>query len=156
MNRRFLAVTLFAAVLLVVAGCGGSSGPAVAPVTGSVTLDGAALPNAMVTFVPDGGGPAATGQTDAGGKYSLSTAGKKGAVLGKHKVKVTSLQTQGAATELQVSPDTYGQKSSGDYAQESQAQSVQEKIPEKYNTQSELTFDVVSGENTYDIPMTSK
>ena len=78
------------AILLVLAtGCADSSLPARAPVTGIVTYRGQPLPSADVTFLPEGGAQAATGRTDAAGRYTLGTyAIGDGALLGRHRITV--------------------------------------------------------------------
>ena len=88
------------ATIACVTGCG-SSGPAMAPVSGVVTVDGAPVENAAVMFVPEGGGRPATGLTDADGKFSLETLEPgDGALVGNHKVTVTGVKTTGIqATE---------------------------------------------------------
>jgi hypothetical protein len=87
---------LFLALLL--AGCG--FGPyKIAPVSGRVTLDGKPLANAAVVFSPVATsdnkepGPGSGGKTDADGRYTLTIVGKgtRGAVVGKHKVRVTMI-----------------------------------------------------------------
>jgi len=89
---------------LLVAGCS-QSGPAVAPVSGRVTLDGKALPGVSVTFQPSGQGTTpgtgSFGRTDADGRYTLqliSPNGKasKGAVVGKHTVTFAAASTEGS------------------------------------------------------------
>ena len=117
----------------------------------------------MVSFLPKEGGPAATALTDASGKYSLVTAGKKGAVLGKHTVKVTTVVAPVGAAAGEMTSDSPEYKkrmmSSGGkdyYKAQSSAMAIKEVIPEKYNTNSTLSHEVVSGSNTYDITMTSK
>lgn len=80
-------------------GCGGSSNP-VAPVNGVVTLNGQPVADMVVTFTPVPGktatvgddnqpGKSATGNTDAEGKFTLSTYERgDGALIGEHKVTV--------------------------------------------------------------------
>jgi hypothetical protein len=95
MHRRCLVPLLLA----LLAGCGGGSYK-VAPVSGRVTLNDQPLANAAVLFQPvtvpgnNGPGPGSTGVTDADGRYTLSITGKdeKGAVVGKHKVRITLMQ----------------------------------------------------------------
>ena len=78
---------------VVFAGCGGGEDERdpVYPVTGTVTRNGTALEGAVVTFVPQGeGAKAATGTTDASGKYTLTTwAQGDGAQVGSYRVTVT-------------------------------------------------------------------
>lgn len=155
MTQKVLGTFLLAFACLGVLGCG-AGGPATAPVTGKVTMDGDPVPNALVTFVAKDKGSAATGMTDASGQYSLSTAGKEGAILGSYTVKVTSTQAPAAsATEVRSDSAEYANMATGDYAAQSEAQSVKEAIPAKYNSKSELTCEVTSGSNTFDIAMES-
>jgi hypothetical protein len=80
-------------VLLASAGCGGESSlPTLTPVEGVVTLGGQPLPHALITFNPTKSGlpanSAGTAVTDEAGKFTLTTAGKPGAVPGEHVVTV--------------------------------------------------------------------
>ena len=71
--------------LLVVAGCGGSVGQP----TGRVTLRGAAVSGAELTFLPSADPNAvATGVTDGDGKYRLDYGGKRGVAAGKATVRI--------------------------------------------------------------------
>jgi hypothetical protein len=89
-----------AAVSLLLVGCGDSV-PAMAPVSGVVTVDGQPVEGATVTFVPEAGGRPAIGLTNAEGKFTLETLKPgDGALVGKHKVTVTGVRTTGVqATE---------------------------------------------------------
>jgi hypothetical protein len=61
-------------------------------VQGTVTLSGKPLAGVVVTFYPETIGnesaPSARGKTDAAGNYALTTDGKAGALVGKHRVVV--------------------------------------------------------------------
>jgi hypothetical protein len=88
MIRYGIVGSTLAGLLLLLAGCGGSGNPPTAKVTGTVTLKGAPVDGALVTFNPERGRPA-SGVTDVSGKFTLSTFIKDdGAVLGKHKVTI--------------------------------------------------------------------
>lgn len=66
-------ISLLLAVVTV--GCSSRPGPAVEFVEGRITLDGEPVADAIVGFSPAGGsGLAASGRTDATGKYRLTTA----------------------------------------------------------------------------------
>lgn len=89
---------------LTVAGCGGGSGPPLpdpVPASGSVTLRGEPLANALVQFIPDQGtpGPGSMAYTDSSGKFELSTRmgsslePVKGAIPGRYKVRVSLMTT---------------------------------------------------------------
>jgi hypothetical protein len=124
--RNVLGMCLSAAILC---GCGGPGKdvPKLGTVTGVVTLDGEPLENAMVQFVPDHARMSG-GKTDAQGKYELNFNERlKGAAIGKHKVRITV----GSPMEPQ-------------------------KIPAKYNVQTELTAEVKEGPNTINFDLTSK
>jgi hypothetical protein len=93
---------------LVQAGCG-DKGHQISPVSGRVTLDGKALGNAKVSFVPkaDLKLPYSIAKTDDDGKFTLrlgrgdgsQAAGTGGAVVGLHRVMISppSPETAGAA-----------------------------------------------------------
>jgi len=71
-----------------VAGCG-KAGPATLKVTGVVVIDDEPLADAEVTFIPSVGRPA-SGRTDGGGRFTLTTfAPGDGAMLGEHVVTVS-------------------------------------------------------------------
>lgn len=91
-NINFIAITLLTACLLVFPGCSGKD-YSVAPVSGTVTLDGNPVTKLKVLFSPepvdgnDSVGPYSSGKTDADGKFSLKTRyDERGAVIGKHTV----------------------------------------------------------------------
>src|SRR5947208_8900535 len=74
-----------AAMLFV--GCGKAR---TSPVEGTVLLDGKPLAGASIQFIPQGGGKDATGQTDAGGRFAMSTFQPRDGVLhGSYKVVIS-------------------------------------------------------------------
>jgi len=109
--------------LATLAGCGGSKN--VGRVTGTVTLDGQPLPDALVTFSPmKEGGSSGLGKTDSAGAYSLTySAGVNGAEIGENRVTISTI-TQG-----------------------------KEIVPMEYNTQTKLKAEVKAGPNTFDWPL---
>ncbi len=121
-------------VILAMYGCGGdATRPAIATVTGVVTLDGTPLENATVLFQPENGRPS-SGITDKDGRYTLSyAAGVPGAAEGAHTVYIRTL-IPGEDGEPPVSP---------------------EKLPAKYHDESGLRVEVKSGANTHDFPLTA-
>lgn len=130
LNRRLAGLL---PVFFLALGCGGAPDdkPVVHPVTGSVTLDGMPLPNAIVHFSPDRGTPSA-GITDAAGKFELQEkTGMKGAVVANHAVS--------------ISTDLDGTR-----------KKENEKVPAKYNTATTLSAVVKEGENKFEFPLTSK
>lgn len=100
-------------------------------VRGTVTLDGAPLPDATVRFIPVAGGRTAFGRTDGAGKYEmLYSASASGALVGSMRVEITT-----------ADPD---------------APKSKEKVPAKYNSKSELTVEVGSQAQVLDFPLQSK
>src|SRR5262249_53512413 len=92
----------FAVVLAL--GCGGPK--KFAPVSGTVTMDGKPLAGATVTFipVPDPGsieaGDGSVGKTNEKGEYTLmSSKGRSGAQVGKHKVSISIQETKRGESE---------------------------------------------------------
>lgn len=129
----FVSAAVLAAAFF--SGCGGSDGPELATVSGVVKLDGAPLKEAYVTFVPETGRPS-YGGTDENGHYELVyTPDKPGALPGTHTVRVSTQRG--------------GDPESGTKAQP-------ERVPKKFNTQSQLKKTVEVGFNTIDVELTSK
>src|SRR5437870_4460006 len=96
MTRTVRPCLLGGALFCAAIGCGREPYK-VAPVSGTVTLDGQPLAGAWVTFMPVGTrdspdpGPTSSGKTDAQGKFTLAIEpGRPGAVVGKHKVAVNA------------------------------------------------------------------
>ncbi|MBN2294998.1 MAG: hypothetical protein JXM70_21395 [Pirellulales bacterium] len=75
-----------------------------APAKGRVTLDGRPVTDAAVAFTPVGGGPMATGNTDAQGLFELQTTNKPGAVVGEHRVTILKMQESGYNPDGTVGP----------------------------------------------------
>ncbi|MFH1920282.1 MAG: carboxypeptidase-like regulatory domain-containing protein [Planctomycetota bacterium] len=113
---------------LLLAGCGSSDG--LATVKGKVTLNGQPLEGAIVEFQPviAGGAPSA-GKTDANGRYELMYTFKTpGAMPGDHTV---SIRTGGTCFDDE-----------GDEVERP------ERLPARYNSQTELNETVQPGKNT--------
>lgn len=124
---------------MAVAGCGGvSDQPDLGQVTGTVTLDGAGLADAEIRFSPDSGGASSSAVADESGRYELTYLRDiMGAKVGKHTVKVS--------TYVPADTDDDGKVSGG----------TPEKLPARYNVNSELSFEVEAGANTIDLELTS-
>ena len=114
----------------------------------------APVENAQVTFIPEAGAPG-IGQTDAAGKYTISTRGKNGAVLGANKVTVTKIST--AASTMPANPTPEDMMKA---AQEANAPTTksEQMLPNKYGTafSSGLTAEVTTDEsaNVFDFELT--
>lgn len=152
-------------------GCGGGDKVDLGAVSGVVTMDGEPLSDVIVVFSPEDGNPS-SGLTDSEGKYSLSYLGKSdGAIIGKHKVSITTADLSMNETELDSGDadlanadllDTTNISSpppeDGDVTKRQpriKAKIMKEPIPSKYNAKSSLTADVQSGENTFDFQLDS-
>ena len=119
-------------IAVMATGCWNSSKYPLETVAGIVTLDGKPLGDAFVNFQPTGG-PGSTAITDAEGRYSLTTIdGDPGAVIGLHNVTVYSVHSQEAASDDETIP----------------RKTTKERVPDKYNYESTLTFDVPAGGST--------
>jgi hypothetical protein len=118
----------FVLLALSLAGCGKTS-PELAPVTGRITLDGKPLEKADIVFQPDGSKPPSSGRANAGGRYELAyKRGVMGGTVGSNTVRIT------------ISPDVVANPPS---------------IPARYNTESELTSEVKSGQNEFNFDLTT-
>lgn len=127
--RAWSQILLVAACAM--AGCSSSSGPPLGQVSGTVTLDGQTVADAEVLFVPASGNPS-VGKTDQKGQYTLAYDQKrKGAVIGKHTVRITKLGEPGSPND------------------------TKNLLPEKYNQKSPLTAEVKEGKNSFDFKLTS-
>ncbi len=155
MNRILSIVACSAALCL--SGCG-ESGPPLGKVTGTVTLDGKPMPKIMVVFVPKDGGQTSTATTKSDGTYELLGASSKGALIGLHKVSLTTVREAEAAGPdfSQLPSDHPDYAKQGDPSQYKKAAQFKELIPEKYNTKSELVEEVKAGSNTINFELTSK
>jgi hypothetical protein len=153
MARWFGQLVACSLVCILSVGCSGS-GPDLGTVKGKVTLDGKALPNLLITFVPEGGGRASTGTTDAEGNYALIFADQDGALIGKHRVTVKSLQPPAAVKEVSSDDPEYQKQILG--AQSDSTPAPKEIIPAKYSgNNSELVQEVKSGENIINLDLKS-
>ena len=160
MNRPLfvLATAISSCVLLAATGC--DSGPPTGTVTGVVTMDGEPLDSALVTFVPKEGGQSALGKTNEVGEYELYRRGEPGALLGPYKVTVTTLHNDSPDSPLQAPSDSEAymqQAMGGGSASSARARtSPKERIPPRYNKNSELSQTVKEGENIVNLELTSR
>jgi hypothetical protein len=127
-----------ATILLALTGC--TDHPALAPVSGRVTLDGQPLPRGMVQFVPVAEAareaPTAVGEIGADGTYELKTGDRAGALVGKHRVRIEARAVP--KNEADTLPASL--------------------IPDRFQSEatSELTVDVKANQrNTIDLPLST-
>ncbi len=128
-----------AAIAFLVAGClVGCGGPEnIAQVSGTVTLDGQPLRGAYVIFNPVEPGSQSSGLTDDSGHFTLQyTREIRGAEIGDHMVRITTA-------------------SRGDPDADPPKPKVEEKLPAKYHSKSELSATVKQGSNDLSFPLVS-
>jgi len=146
---------VFLVVLAAILGCGrtGSDGPKTVKAGGKVTLDGAAVGGADVSFSPAAkGGRAAIGKTDAQGRFTLAIAGGSGGVVpGDYRVGISKEKTEGAMTPEQA------QEHFAKTGQGPPPAKVTNELPDKYKdpANSGLTAKVEAG-GTNDFPFDLK
>lgn len=145
-------VLLISGFLTVTGGCG-QRGPKLASVTGKVTMDGQPLAQVIVTFVPSEGGVSSSGITDQGGVYTLSCPLGSGAVIGQHRVYVQSQASGSGKIEI---PDEDAPDYRPDPYASLRAPPHVERIPARYNTNSELVRVVETGKNVIDLELASR
>jgi hypothetical protein len=122
------AVILLAATLLA-AGCSQDGRPELAPVVGTVTLDGRPLHRAAVVFRP-AEGKFSRGVTNEQGHYELTyLRDTMGAIVGKHKAVITTADGEAVRREI---------------------------LPARYHRRTELTAEVKRGDNTFDFALQSR
>jgi hypothetical protein len=97
MIRNFAAFAIAILGLALFSACTpADTGPPLAPVAGTVTLDAKPLEGALVTLIPTGEtkGQAGSGRTDSAGKFKIIALGsqqREGVAAGTHQVLVTKL-----------------------------------------------------------------
>lgn len=123
------------------------------PASGTITLDGNPLPNAVVTFdAPDG--QFSYAKTNSSGHYTLQfDSVKQGVTPGEKTVRIsTARKILGLnSTEEGGEPSN---ESQGDGVAKKQAET--ETVPAKYNRQSELKLEVTADQTVYDFELSSR
>ena len=111
-------------LLVPVIGCGRSEGPKTAIVTGQVTLDGTPLDEGSINFLPSDGNGVPSGAKISAGAYRAEVP------LGEKRIEIRA-------------PKIVGQKDAyeGD-PQSPKINIIEERIPLRYNAQSELKANV--------------
>jgi hypothetical protein len=131
--------------MCVLAGCN-SGGPALTPVSGTVTLDKKPFAGAQVRFLPQGDtlGHGGAGSTDADGKYEIiahRSNNRKGLLPGEYKVIVTRLlMPDGSPLAPGVAPIN---------------SPARESVPEPYckPRDTPLTVTIGADAKTFDVPL---
>ena len=115
-------------IAVITSGCIQDDRPNLAPVIGTVSLDGQPLEHAAVLFRPTEG-RASRGVTDADGIFELTyLRDTKGAIVGSHQVSIT--------TRTETRPE--------------------ERVPDKYNVQTTLTREVKDKQNEFEFVLKSE
>lgn len=123
-NNSPIVAFAFLALVVLLVGCGD---PNLADVRGVVTLDGKPLPDAFVTFHPQGDGATSFGKTESDGSYRMKFSDTQfGAFIGSNHVAIGTGD---------VKADNSG--------------TIPETVPNVYNTKTTLLADVVKGKNTF-------
>ncbi|WP_373649956.1 hypothetical protein [Schlesneria sp. DSM 10557] len=119
-------------------GCG-KSGPPRYEISGTVTVDGIAVPSGTIGFFPDGiEGPAAGGQI-ADGFYKIKAS--QGPTSGSHKVEIRGFRESGKPVTTGIGGTTVGPSAV------SSAQKVEMYVPDKFNSKTTLKYDVEPTKN---------
>ena len=143
--RQLLEFSIVACVTLTMAGCGEPARPTGVAVSGAVTLDGAVLDQGTIHFKPvDLKSLYSTGEIIAG-KYAINAS--VGPQAGKYRIEITS--PEGGAKATSADPAKAMELAS--------APPAKERIPAKYNAQTELTADVpANGNNALNFDLSTK
>jgi len=154
-NMRFMDLAGVSLLILVSAGCGGSSLGDPVPVSGRVLFKGDPVVGAKVSFLntKEEGGRSASGTTDSSGSFSLTTfKSGDGAIPGEYAITISKFETTGGGGPMDAAdPDSlgsdYGAMMSAAASGES-AKLGKELLPEKYAKASEsgLTRSIVRGD----------
>ena len=146
---------ILALALCVLPGCGGGGPdrPTMAPVSGTVTLDGKPLAGANIRFFSeDQSAETATGVTDGEGKFQLTTYNTNdGAVPGAYKVAVSMIQSGQAGNVPETEPDALNPPP----AEMAEPDSGESSIPPQYLSPdtSPLKQTVMEGPNEFTIEL---
>jgi hypothetical protein len=167
MNGKVLAVaSLFVASAFLLAGCGRSGRPTIAPVSGHVSYKEKPVSGATVIFLCPGAPRQAVGITDEQGMYRLTTYNPNdGAMVGTHvvTVKKNKLEAGKPGEPADAAPPKSGAALSK-AIEESMRESAQEAakiekagslLPAKYAQMktSDLRGEVVAGENVINLEL---
>jgi len=121
-------------------GCGKGDGLNRASVEGKVTLDGTAVEQGSIAFLPTGDtkGPTAGGTIEKG-RYSIPAA--QGPAVGRYRVEIHAPRKTGKKIQAPMAP-------AGTMADE-----VVDAAPAQYNSKSTLEKEVKSGRNEFDFDL---
>ena len=148
---RFFYVALVL-IALVTSGCSEETDPRPkrVPVTGTITYQGAPLPDAAVAYIPASGGSPAQGTTDSQGIYRLTTFTENdGAIPGTYGIAISAvIENNRNSDGTQIYSD-----------EDPRWKPPESLIPKRYNipSKSQLTSEVKGGEpNVIDFDLKDK
>lgn len=136
-----LRIVVWLGAFIAVAGCGSDNSVELTAVRGTVTLNGQPVEAGQITFTPTGGNSSgAAAAPIKNGEYSLSV--NEGPMVGTHTVSITASRSTGKKipAAMPAPPGTM-------------IEIMEESVPAKYNAQTELTAELVSGKNTKDFAL---
>ncbi len=155
--KQVIVASSLSAVLLFLAGCGVKTAADYSKLdlvagSGTVTLNGQPLPDAVVMFENPEDGTVCVGLTDASGRYQLQVdSRKKGVTTGR---KIVRISTATRIPGLNVGFDGEG-GAAEEGGEGAPAGPPQELVPARYNKESQLTVEVTRNQTTYDFDLTS-
>ena len=146
-------LSLCIVIVTAFAGCG-DGGPTLSSVTGTLTKGGKPLAGVAVNFSTETGQSSA-GLTNSEGKFVLiSATGKKGAVVGKHKVTLSGGPSVAAQQTFDPVKMAAGRDKGGKRGNPGLAAPSKDFPPEYGDTtKSPLNYEVKAGSNDFDIPI---
>jgi hypothetical protein len=151
--------------VLAILGCTSKAKLDTVPVSGTVTLDDKPVDGARVAFTPTSttGTAAASGVTDANGRYKLTTRNPgDGALPGNYLVMISKTETGGAPASEAIKPgmsDKEKEKAAYLKAGKKADPKFTDLVPPKYKNPGTSGFKAEvtkGGKNEFDFPMTSK
>jgi hypothetical protein len=139
--RKRLPAILLSAMLLFAFGCGGA-GSNRGNVKGTVKLDGKPVEQGSILFTPmDGTSGSVAGGEIINGQYQLAS--KSGPAIGWNRVEIRAMRKTGQMVQKAFAPP-------GEMIPEQV-----EAVPPKFNSDSELKFEIKPGDNTANFDLTS-
>lgn len=164
-SRKSIPLAVCSALLLVIGcsdgGVGGGDRKSVYPVKGKITMNGAPVAGATVTFSPQSEQPVAYGRTNSSGEYALTTYdANDGAAEGEYVVLVSkSVSASSSESSGQSMHDAMTAGASGGGAHgggSGQAEESGSLLPEKYSSQADSGLKATvssSGDNNFDFDL---
>lgn len=134
--------------LIALIGCNKGSTLDTQLIDGTITLDGAPLSKANITFYPESGGEIASAYSDEQGKFSVSsqngTAGQ-GALAGQYSITVSKVEAKFVSANLKSDP-------------EAGRTETKELLPQMYQDKAKtpLKAEITKGENILTLELKSK